>query len=105
MSLLSFDTYSTISRAGQPGPSGRRPGLISRVEDGLTVRRNPSFRIVLPVLIGLVALTALPAQAQTRKSKASQPSIARKAVSARARAVATAREMADTTVPRYKVDA
>jgi D-alanyl-D-alanine endopeptidase (penicillin-binding protein 7) len=52
-------------------------------------------------------LAAQPAQAQSsRKARSkSQPSIARKAVSARARAVATAREMADTTVPRYKVDA
>jgi D-alanyl-D-alanine endopeptidase (penicillin-binding protein 7) len=69
-----------------------------------TVRRSSSAQVVLPVLLGLLALVAQPAQAQTRKSK-SQPSIARKAVSARARAVATAREPIDTTVPRYKVDA
>jgi serine-type D-Ala-D-Ala endopeptidase (penicillin-binding protein 7) len=59
----------------------------------------------VPVLIGLLALVAQPAHAQTRKTKS--PSIARKAVSARARAVApsSTRDMADTTVPRYKVDA
>src|SRR6185369_14017871 len=72
-----------------------------------TVLRTSSFRVVLPVLVGLLTLAVSPAQAQSsRRSKAKpQPSIARKAQSARARAVATAREMADTTVPRYKVDA
>src|SRR6186713_2442870 len=70
----------------------------------MTVRQSSSIRIALPVLIGLLALTVQPAHAQSRKPKP-RPSIARKAVSARARAVATAREMADTAVPRYKVDA
>jgi D-alanyl-D-alanine endopeptidase (penicillin-binding protein 7) len=37
--------------------------------------------------------------------KTSKPTIARRAQSARARAVAREREMADTAVPRYKVDA
>ena len=54
-------------------------------------------------LVGLLALAAQPAHAQARKSK-SQPSIARKAASARARR-RHPREMVDTTVPRYKVDA
>src|SRR6187549_2691700 len=68
-----------------------------------TMRRNASFSSCLFVLVGLVGLGVAPSSAQTTK-KAS-PSIARKASAARARAVATAREMTDTTVPRYKVDA
>src|SRR5262245_20043110 len=73
----------------------------------MTVRPKFSRRVTLSVLVGLIALAAQPADAQTRKSRSSrsQPTIARKAASARARAVATAREMQDTTVPRYKVDA
>jgi D-alanyl-D-alanine endopeptidase (penicillin-binding protein 7) len=55
------------------------------------------------VLVGVGGLGVTASSAQTRRKP--QPSIARKAVSARARAVATAREMADTAVPRYKVDA
>jgi len=72
-----------------------------------TLRRTSSFLVALPLFLGVLTLVAQPAQAQSsRRSKARpQPSIARKAASARARAVATAREMADTTVPRYKVDA
>lgn len=61
------------------------------------------------VIVALVALgVAVPASAQTRrttKKPPAKPSIARKAQSARARAVAREREMADTAVPRYKVDA
>ena len=68
------------------------------------MRRSSSFHVALPVLVGLLALAAHPADAQTRKSK-SQPSIARKAASARARAVSTPRVAEDTNVPRYKVDA
>jgi serine-type D-Ala-D-Ala endopeptidase (penicillin-binding protein 7) len=67
------------------------------------VRRSSSVHIAVPVLVGLLTLVAHPAHAQARKK--SQPSIARKAASARARAVSPARDMADTNVPRYKVDA
>lgn len=66
--------------------------------------RSSRFYVALPVLVGLFALAAQPAHAQTRKSK-SQPSIARKAASARARAVSTPRVVEDSNVPRYKVDA
>jgi serine-type D-Ala-D-Ala endopeptidase (penicillin-binding protein 7) len=67
------------------------------------VRQNTSFRIGCLVLAGVCGLSVASSSAQTRKK--AQPSIARKVASARARAVATAREMADTPVPRYKVDA
>ena len=67
------------------------------------MHRNTSFRVALLVLVGVWGVGVTASSAQTRRKP--QPSIARKAVSARARAVATAREMADTSVPRYKVDA
>src|SRR5262245_65962377 len=111
MALLSTVTYSTITRpehglralltGGNPlGRSVRKAVL-------MTVRPKFTRVVALPVVVGLLALTAQPADAQTRKTRSSrsQATIARKAASARARAVATAREMQDTTVPRYKVDA
>lgn len=66
-------------------------------------------RIGLAVCIGLLGLgvslaDAAPAK-RTASSKSSKPTIARRALSARARAIAREREMADTAVPRYKVDA
>ncbi len=55
-------------------------------------------------MVGLVASPAS-AQASKKKTTTSRTTLARKATTARQRAVATAREMADTIVPRYKVDA
>ena len=69
--------------------------------DTTLLRRTPSIWVAPLVSIVLVGLSVVPGIAQTKR----RPSIARKAVAARARAVATAREMRDTSVPRYKVDA
>jgi D-alanyl-D-alanine endopeptidase (penicillin-binding protein 7) len=94
------------------------------------VNRKTSFWISLSAYACLLALIGAPASAQTRtptqtKTKATKPapktSVAkaaprppaysavraesRKSKLARARAVSTAREMADTILPRYKVDA
>lgn len=85
MSLLSFVTYSVASLNGREN-----------------VRRETLFRTNCFVLVALVGLGVSTSSAQSSKRK---PSIARRVQSARARAVATAREMADTAVPRYKVDA
>src|SRR6476659_3443639 len=109
MSLLSPVTYCKNCRADYGPPrdvSGPHYIGWNTVRKAVltTMRQSYSIRIALPVLMGLLALAVQPAQAQSRKPKA-RPTIARKAVSARARAVATAREMADTAVPRYKVDA
>jgi D-alanyl-D-alanine endopeptidase (penicillin-binding protein 7) len=48
---------------------------------------------------------AKPAAAARKPLYSSQRSLTRQAAAARARAAATAREMADTAIPRYKVDA
>jgi D-alanyl-D-alanine endopeptidase (penicillin-binding protein 7) len=60
-------------------------------------------------VFALVGLGAAPADAgQTKKSSKKSSTVRRapaRQASARARAVATTREMADTVVPRYKVDA
>jgi D-alanyl-D-alanine endopeptidase (penicillin-binding protein 7) len=85
MTLLSFVTYSVVTLNGREN-----------------VRRKTAFRTSLFLLAALVGLGESPSSAQTTKRK---PTIARRAQSARARAVRTAREMVDTTVPRYKVDA
>src|SRR5262245_57116961 len=84
------------------------------------VRRTPVFWIGSLVVASLISMGVAGAEAgqgSTRKSTTgSQPaaqkrvysakrSASRKATLARARAVATAREIADTVLPRYKVDA
>jgi len=91
MLLLPFVTYSIGTKTGKD-LTGRN-----------TVLRNSSIRIGLLVFVGVCGLGVIPGAAQTRRRP--QPSIARKAVSARARAVATPREATDPAVPRYKVDA
>jgi serine-type D-Ala-D-Ala endopeptidase (penicillin-binding protein 7) len=85
------------------------------------LNRKAHFWIATAVLAGLVGIGATPSDAgqvkprakSTRSVKASskarvysaQRSKTRKATLARARAVATMREMADTVLPRMKVDA
>jgi D-alanyl-D-alanine endopeptidase (penicillin-binding protein 7) len=92
------------------------------------VSRTPFFRIghfacVALLSLGLGVGEAADAKKQSTKPAASKPaaakpaatakkplystqrSLTRKAAAARARAAATAREMADTAIPRYKVDA
>ena len=73
-----------------------------------TVRRNTFFRTNLFVLVGVVGLGVATSSAQSTRA-AKKPTIARKAQAVRARAIRpktrTAREMTDTSVPRYKVDA
>ena len=83
------------------------------------MKTKPFFRIgylALAAVIGLAGLALSPAEAgQTSKKSSVKPktsttrAAARRTSSrqaaARARAAATAREMADTAVPRYKVDA
>jgi D-alanyl-D-alanine endopeptidase (penicillin-binding protein 7) len=96
---------------------------------GVQVIRKPLFWIGPLALVSLVSISVGPADAATR-SKARRPaavrtarvaavqpttatkrlysaerSLTRKATLARARAFAMAREMADTVLPRYKVDA
>lgn len=76
-------------------------------------------RLAFAVLVGLVGVSVVPAAGATRtkqsKKNASVPvpkpkysaeqSLARRPVGVRARAISTAREMAEAVVPRYKVDA
>jgi D-alanyl-D-alanine endopeptidase (penicillin-binding protein 7) len=74
------------------------------------VVRKPSFRIGVVLFAGLVALSggaadASPGARSANAKRTPAPSIARKAQSARARAVAQDREAAETAVARYKVDA
>jgi D-alanyl-D-alanine endopeptidase (penicillin-binding protein 7) len=81
------------------------------------VNRKSLFWFGQLALVGLVSFGITPTEAATKRPvrKASVASTkrvysasrsqARKATLARARAVATAREMADTVLPRYKVDA
>jgi D-alanyl-D-alanine endopeptidase (penicillin-binding protein 7) len=88
------------------------------------VSRRPLFWIGQLVVLGLVSIGLAPIEvsAQTTKAKKSttrsaskkpvqkklysaKRSLSRKARLARARAIATARELAQTLVPRYKVDA
>lgn len=78
------------------------------------MNRKSVFWIGHLVLVGLVSIGIAPTDAATRaKTTKSSKRVAysaarsqsRKATLARARAVAMAREMADTVVPRYKVDA
>ena len=95
-----------------------------RVDFGAAqVNRKPLFWIGPLALVGLVSLGLTPADAQTSPTHAKRPAAARSSRSsraavysaershtrkqklARARAVAMAREMADTALPRYKVDA
>lgn len=68
------------------------------------VRRPTIFRIGAALFVGLLGLGVGLSEAASKR-KTSKPTIARRAQSARARAVAREREMADTAVPRYKVDA
>lgn len=80
--------------------------------------RKATFWIGSLLCVGLVGTLSTPAQAQTTRSRtrssataaARRKTAAKPATSARqrtliAKAVATAREMADTVTPRYKVDA
>jgi len=71
------------------------------------VRRESLFRIAsfLYVAVALSVAPVAAAQPKRKVAKATQPSIASKAQSVRARAVARDREIAETAVPRYKVDA
>ena len=85
------------------------------------MHRKSTFWIGSLVVASLVSFGLTPAEAQTtrpttqkrnvassttaRKKTASRSTISSKQRSAIARAVATAREMADTVTPRYKVDA
>src|SRR5262249_21203219 len=97
MFLLSFVIYSSICRARaipRRKFSERTPLGWNTVRDAgsFFVRRSSSVHIAAPVLVGLLVLAAQPAHAQTTRKK-SQPTIARKAASARARAVSP-REMA-----------
>jgi serine-type D-Ala-D-Ala endopeptidase (penicillin-binding protein 7) len=79
------------------------------------VNRKPIFWIGPLALVGLVSIGTVPAAAaqahHTKKSVAKataysrERSLSRKTTLARARAVAMAREIADTALPRYKVDA
>jgi len=89
------------------------------------VNRKTIFWIGPLALVGLISVASTPADAATAKKHGRKPAVARltnartaKATAysavrsqtrqlklARARAVAMAREMADTALPRYKVDA
>jgi serine-type D-Ala-D-Ala endopeptidase (penicillin-binding protein 7) len=87
------------------------------------VNKTLVVRIGSLVLVGLVGITSIEAQAKTTRARAAKAepaatpirprtlvysaerSASRKSKLARARAVATVREMADTVLPRYKVDA
>jgi serine-type D-Ala-D-Ala endopeptidase (penicillin-binding protein 7) len=83
------------------------------------VRRTPGFWIASLVVTSLISIgvadanaaDAAPPKSTTSSRPApkrvysAQRSATRKATLARARAVASAREMADTVLPRYKVDA
>jgi D-alanyl-D-alanine endopeptidase (penicillin-binding protein 7) len=63
--------------------------------------------VTVVAVVGMVGLGASSADAQTKsrpKPKA-QPSLAKKATAARQRSIATTREITNTIVPRYKVDA
>ena len=82
----------------------------------LIVMKKTGFWIGALALAGVLGAGAVPAEAAAAKKKtakttqarrlyASSSSLNRRASSARARAVAMAREMADTPLPRYKVDA
>jgi D-alanyl-D-alanine endopeptidase (penicillin-binding protein 7) len=79
------------------------------------VNRKSIFWLAPLALVGLVSIGVSPSDAATRKSTKSAAAKrtvysasraqTRKAKLARARAVAMAREMSDTVLPRYKVDA
>src|SRR3954447_20018690 len=80
------------------------------------VMNKTGFWIGALALAGVLAAGAVPAEAAAAKKKtakttqarrlyASKTSLNRRATSARARAVALAREMAGTQLPRYKMDA
>jgi len=87
------------------------------------VNKTLVVRIGSLALIGLVSIAPTAAQAKTTRARAAtarpaatpahprtsvysaERSASRKTKLARARAVATAREMADTVLPRYKIDA
>jgi len=71
------------------------------------VRRTSRIAVGLFALIGVVGLSVSPVEAATKKpvAKKQTSSLARKATQARQRSIATTREMNDTVVPRYKVDA
>ena len=83
----------------------------------LIVMKKTGFWIGTLVLAGVLGAGAVPAEAAAAKKKtaktttqarrlyASNTSLNRRASSARARAVALAREMAVTPLPRYKMDA
>jgi serine-type D-Ala-D-Ala endopeptidase (penicillin-binding protein 7) len=82
--------------------------------DGRIVRRKSFFWIGSLALAGMVGLGVAPTEAaqgrkktaaKTTTRRSAQPSLAKKATLARQRAVASQREMTETVVPRYKVDA
>lgn len=79
------------------------------VENNLRNQLKLQIRFALLALAACVAFGPVSVEAgQSRRSSASRSkttAATRRATSVRARAVATAREMADTAVPRYKVDA
>jgi D-alanyl-D-alanine endopeptidase (penicillin-binding protein 7) len=79
---------------------------------GSRLNRKSLFWIAPAVFLGLVSIGATPAGAAPAKAQPKRTGVysaeraqTRKARLASARAVATAREIADTVVPRYKVDA
>jgi D-alanyl-D-alanine endopeptidase (penicillin-binding protein 7) len=68
------------------------------------VSRKVFFWVGPIALLSLVSIGAEPVDAQTTRKTTSRPA-ARRATAAQTRAAAAAREIADTVVPRYKVDA
>ena len=71
------------------------------------VQRRFSFWVGTSVLAAIVGLGVTPAQAQTRAKAKPRPktTLVKRASSARQRSIETTREMNNTVVPRYKVDA
>jgi serine-type D-Ala-D-Ala endopeptidase (penicillin-binding protein 7) len=73
------------------------------------VQRTFFFWVGTFVLAGMVGLGSSPAQAQTRSKPKPKPraktTLVKRASSARQRSIETTREMNNTVVPRYKVDA
>jgi D-alanyl-D-alanine endopeptidase (penicillin-binding protein 7) len=104
--------------------NARRPRTQVYSVETTLLKRTPTFRIAVLALAFAIGAASISSAAERRKLTVAQTTATRKAAAkakpplysatraqerkttlARARAVAMAREMADTVVPRYKVDA
>jgi D-alanyl-D-alanine endopeptidase (penicillin-binding protein 7) len=94
-----FALLGVISLGGVSASAATRPIIGAKSRAAARVRSSTAHRTTT------THLTQTTAHAPKRTLYSAERSLTRKAKLARAHAIATAREMADTVLPRYKIDA